>query len=236
MQKQGFLVLFILAVMWIHPVHAQRFKVGLSGGVNITDVDGMDPIDADNDFKKFGFTAGGFVSTHIGDKTIIQMEIAYSQKGSHIPPDTLHTNAYYTLRLDYVEVNLLFRHTIHLNLSKKPTDKFALEGGLSAGYMFHYYFTVQSIYYPLSLNTTDASAFVGFSYNFTPGFCIDLRYYNSFTPLIPHNTTNTQFLYHNSWTLDHNLCFQITFKYTFGAGGSPPGTNSTIPPAENHGS
>lgn len=232
--KRILFALFIL-LCFIAPVRAQYFRVGLLGGVNMTDVAGMDPVDFDNDFKKFGFTAGGYVNVHLAPKTVLQMEIAYSQKGSQFPPyvDTTTVpnsnpnpnpnqnlvNGYtFRLRLNYINVDLALRHNIHINIGKNPTDRISIEGGASVGYLFNYQYEVNEISYTLPLKTTDISAFVGFSYNFSDNFCIDLRYYNSILSIFQSNgVNNTQFLYYNSWNLGHNLNFQITFKYTFGS-------------------
>lgn len=236
-QMNRLLVLALLAVFCNTSVKAQRFKVGALAGVNITDVDGMDPYDFDNDFHKFGFTVGGFVAAHLGEKALVQMEIAYSQKGSSFPPDTsqmnFNNNLYYTFRLNYLDVDFAFRRMIRVNMKKGPTNKFGIEGGLSFGYMYHYYYSVQSVQYSLALNNTDIAVFAGFCYNFTPGFCIDLRYYNSLVPVIPSNSGNSsyQLLYYDNWNRGRNLGFQITFKYTFGESSPTSGADNNPPPA-----
>lgn len=233
------LLLFLPALLlFVSPIKAQQFKVGLLAGVNITDVDGMDPVDFDNDFHKFGFTFGGLVSTHIGPKTFLQMEIAYSQLGSSNPPDTnmnsptYNNNDYYTFRLNYIDVDLTLRHKVTINFNKKPNTNFSIDGGISVGYMFKYYYAVQSFLYNVDLNTKSISGFAGFGYNFTPNFMIDLRYYNSFTSDFANTPANSQFLYYGSWNRGHNLNFQITFKLTFGSDGASPtaADNSGAPP------
>lgn len=212
--KRYILILLVLTI-FILPTKAQRFNVGLLAGVDISDVDGADLTDNDNDFNKFGLTLGGYVNTKI-KKSTFQMEIAFAQKGSSQPPDSTNNNNYYKLILDYVDVTMVYRHSVHFNLGKSPTDKFELEGGVSLGYLFYSSYEVKSYYYTIPLNTTDISAFVGFAYNFTPNFAIDLRYSNSIIPVIPHDANNPYFLYYGSWNDGHNLVFQITFKYTFG--------------------
>lgn len=231
------IITFCISLLFLSHSKAQQFRVGLLAGVNITDVDGMDPVDFDNDFHKFGFTIGGYVNVHIAEKTMLQMEIAYSQKGSSFPPDTslanFNNNNYYLLQLNYLNVDLALRHNIHVNMGKNPTDRFSIECGVSTGYLFHYFYSAQSIVYSLPLRTLDISPFVGFSYNFSDNFCIDLRYYNSATSIFdPNGVTNTQFLYYGSWNRGHNLNFQITFKYTFGSG-QPSTPGSTASPASN---
>jgi len=219
------LAALIITLSFFGTAGAQYFRAGLLAGVNITDVNGMDTKDFDNDFKKFGFIGGGYVNVHFNNKTMLQMEIAYSQKGSQIPPDTnigtFNNNNYYTLKLSYITVDLALRRNIHINLGKNPTDKFSIEGGLSAGYLFHYYFQAQSIVYNLALNTSDFGAFAGFAYDFSDNFCIDLRYYNAITSIFSNEGSNSQWLYYGSWNRGHNLAFQITFKYTFGSSKQP---------------
>jgi len=212
--KRYLLILFIL-IIFIFPAKAQRFNVGLLAGVDISDVGGADLTDPDNDFNKFGFTVGGYVNTKI-NKSTFQMEMAFAQKGSSQPPDSTNNNNFYNLLLDYVDVTLAYRHSLHLNIGKQPSDKFELECGASVGYLFHYSYTVKQIELPIVLNTTDVSAFIGFAYNFSPNFAIDLRYSNSVIPVIKPDAANPYFLYYNSWNDGHNLVFQITFKYTFG--------------------
>jgi hypothetical protein len=242
------LVVFAFILLYILPAKSQTFKVGLLGGVNITDVDGMDPVDNDNDFKKFGFAFGGFVGVHLAPKTMLQMEISYSQKGSQFPPyvdtttiATSNTNPNpnqnlingfeYKLRLNYINVDVAIRHNIQINFGKSPVDRFSIEGGASVGYLFHYFYEVNEINYILPLKTTDISAFVGFSYNFSENFCIDLRYYNSILSIFQSDgASNSQWLYYGSWNRGHNLDFQITFKYTFG-GGTTSNSNNTAPAA-----
>jgi hypothetical protein len=244
------LVAFSIILLYIVPAKSQTFKVGVLAGVNMTDVDGMDPVDFDNDFKKFGFTFGGYVGVNLTQKTRLQMEIAYSQKGSQYPPyvDTttvatsnpppnqgnINNNYYYLLRLNYINVDITLRHNLQINFGKKPTDRFSIEGGASLGYMFHYYYEAQSIQYDLPLKTTDISLFAGFSYNFSDNFCIDLRYYNSILSIFQSDGssgTNSQWLYYGSWNRGHNLNFQITFKYTFG-GGETSTSDNTAPAAQ----
>ena len=225
-------IIFILPLLFVFfGANAQRFRVGIFGGVNVTDVDGVDLTDNDNDFHKFGLTAGGFVNTHLGPKNIFQMEISYSQKGSSQSPDTsqanFNNNNYYRLRLNYVDVVLAIRHRIHLNISKKPTNKFDIEGGASIGTLVFHDYEVKSIFYTMNVNTADVSLFVGAVYNFTPNICFDFRYYNSVLPVIPPDAANSYFLYYGSWNRGHNLVFQGTFKITFGH--DPTAENPDVP-------
>jgi hypothetical protein len=222
--KRVILILIATTISIFH-ADAQRFKVGITAGVDISDVDGTDLTDADDDFNKFGFTLGTYVNTRLNDRSMVQMEIAWAQKGSSQPPDSTNNNFYYKLQLNYVDVTLVYRHSLQFNVDKKPTTKFEFEAGASLGYLFNYSYAVQSILYPINLNTTDVSALVGLVYNFSPSFCLDVRYSNSIIPVIKPDAVNNYFLYYGSWNRGHNLVFQISFKYTFGNGGETATTD-----------
>jgi len=209
------LVLVILLILEISGVKAQQFHAGLYGGLNVTDVDGTNITGTDAGFQKFGFTFGSYVNTAVSANNILQMEIGYSQKGYLNEPDGTHRNNYSQLNLNYIETALLLRHRIHFKLWNKPRNKFDIEGGISIGKLIYSYYSVQSIEYPLDLNTTDISPFTGISYNFSPNVGIEFRYYNSITPIINRDTPNDSYsLYYGSRNRGDNLVFQFKLKIT----------------------
>ena len=227
----------LLFFFFIFPgANAQRFRVGLSAGGNITDIDGTDLIDPDNDFQKIGLAVGGFVNTKLNDKNILQLEINYTQKGGSQPFDSTNNNDYYTVILNYIDVAFTLRHRIHININKKPFNKFDIEGGVSVGRLIYSQYTVRSFVTPIDLNSTDVGLFIGTAYNFSENFCLDFRYYNSLIPSIkPDAQNNSQFLYYGSWNRGNNLVFQLSLKVTFGGNGkaesSPSDTSN--PSSEN---
>ncbi len=222
--KRLLLILPLLLTFTI--TNAQQFKIGIIAGLGITDVAGADLIDNDNDFQKGGFIGGGFVNTKIGQTTQMQLEISFMQKGSQVPPDTLHMNNYYVLNLNYVDVSLMVRQPIHININRKMSDKYGLIFGLTYGNLVYYSFEVQGINYQLNLNSFDASAFIGFYYNFTPNFFFDMRYSNSFITAIKHDGSNSQWYpYYGSWNDGNNMAFELRLGYVF-VGGSSAGDNS----------
>jgi len=229
--KRAILPLLLLA-LFIPNAYAQRFRVGIRAGAAITDVDGADQIDNDNDFKKFGLAAGGFVSTKIAPRCAIQMEIGYTQKGSQIPPDSTNNNNYYRLVLNYIDASVYFKQQIHINVNKKPNDNIGLEFGASYGTLVAYSFTIKSIDYSTQFphNNYDVSLFVGIDYNITQNFYLCLRYANSVTPAIPRdNSAGLYGLNYGTYNRGNNLMFQFTLGYIFGtpkdAGTSAPATS-----------
>jgi opacity protein-like surface antigen len=223
------ILLFIL-IFTFFGAKAQRFRVGLSLGGNLTDVDGTDQTDNDDDFQKIGFSAGGFVNTKLGTNNILQLEINYTQKGGSQPPDSTNNNNYYKLILNYADVALTIRHRVHININKKPFDKFDIEGGIGVERLIYSQYTAKSIVTPIDLNSTDASLFIGTAYNFSENICIDFRYYNSLIPAVKRDAVNSQSLYYGSWNRGDNLVFQLTLKVTFGgdANAENPSANPTI--------
>ncbi|HTA82576.1 MAG TPA: outer membrane beta-barrel protein [Bacteroidia bacterium] len=228
--KRTVLLLFPLLAIVSAP-KAQTFKVGALAGVAITDVSGMDQIDYDNDFYKFGFTAGGFVNTKLTPKSSMQLEITYTQRGSQQPPDSTHMNAYYTLILNYIDINLIWKRQLHLGINKKQTDKWGFEAGATFGTLVYSNFTAQSIEYSVTgLSNFELSAMVGLYYNFSPKFYFSGTYSNSIIPVIGRNGgLGLYSLNYGAWNAGCNLAFQLTFGYAFN-GASEPESNSSTPP------
>ncbi|HWY97673.1 MAG TPA: porin family protein [Bacteroidia bacterium] len=211
-------LLFILPLLLVViEARAQRFRVGFMAGITIDDVSGADLFDADNDFKKPGFTLGGLVNTKIGNTTQLQMEIAFIQKGSAVTPDTTNNNQFYNLNLNYIDVSVLIRQPVHLAINKKMSDQYGLLIGGTYGTLISYSYKVMNNPTPIDLNGFDASAFIGFYYNFTPKFFIDLRYSNSIIPAIKRDASTTTFYpYFNSWNRGDNMSFEIRLGFIFG--------------------
>jgi len=100
------LLLIISLVAIGYAADAQRFLGALAFGGNLTQVDG----DEIYGFKKPGFNTGVATFLPIHEKFFISLEVAFSQKGSYqkYAPQADTTMPYYNLRLNYVEVPLLF--------------------------------------------------------------------------------------------------------------------------------
>ena len=114
MQKRFFLVFFLGATLC---TDAQTFKAKILAGVATSQVSG----DQLAGFNKAGIMAGAGVSTKLSEKADLGFEMYYIQKGSvkqsNIDKGDL---VYYRLRLNYVEVPILFEY--HLS------EKFRSDG------------------------------------------------------------------------------------------------------------
>lgn len=97
----------------------QKFNAGFFSGLSISQVDG----DHLSGFNKAGIRAGGFVNRKIGEKFSLQFEIAFIQKGSRMPLSK--DGVFYLMRLNYIEVPLLFNYKISTKWSIEAGPAFA---------------------------------------------------------------------------------------------------------------
>ena len=212
-------ILLTITTLLVVNSYAQRFNAGFSGGLVVSDIDGADTRDTDNDFHKLGFTAGGIVNTQLTKKSLLQFEINYIQKGSMQPPDSLN-NGYFKIALAYVEIPILVRRQIYFNWKGKKINKIDLEAGASYGRMIQRK-VVGNTNYTLSntadyYNINDVSILVGADYNFTKNVVFCFRYSNSVIPVIKRNAIRPGF-YSYAYNKGNNLAFQFSFKFLFGA-------------------
>lgn len=112
-------VALLLCFTGLHAtLQAQRFQAGISGGINLSQLDGDDL----SGFNKPGISAGPFVSTILSDRWQFSMELLYSQLGSSKSLGDPASAALDKIAIQAVEVPLLMRFR---------EWKFLLAGGLS---------------------------------------------------------------------------------------------------------
>lgn len=96
-------ILFFICLS-VTVIHAQqRFKGGITGGFNFSQIDGDDLIG----FNKPGFNAGGYVSAILSDRWQLSMELLYSQQGSKQNPRDGLNAPFDKIALNFVEVPIL---------------------------------------------------------------------------------------------------------------------------------
>lgn len=215
MKKQN---LFLVAVfsLFFFTVHAQ-FRAGLSACGVLSDVQGADFIDFDNDFYKVGFAAGGIMNSYIDDQNSFQFELNYITKGSMQRPDSLNQH-YYKLVLNYIEVPLVYRHQLKFVLNKKPRNNFEIEFGASVGRVVKYKQLLNNYSQPFNddqFNHTDVSLLLGFNYHINNHLYAGLRYSNSVIPALKRNNIPYGF-YRVAFNNGNNMVFQLGLHYVFG--------------------
>lgn len=211
------LLAFLFFSATISNLSAQRFRAGISLGPVITDIQGADTRDFDNDFNKLGFAAGGIVNTKLTEQNSFQFEINYVTKGSMQRPDSLNMG-YYKLKLNYVEVPFVFRHRMEFTLNKKPRTHLETEIGASIGRMIKYEEIIDNYsqtFGPSNVNKTDVSILFGLNYDFNEHFYFGVRYANSVIPALKRNSINPLFL-RFTFNNGNNMVWQLSFHYVFG--------------------
>jgi hypothetical protein len=169
-KKIFFICLFTFSLQFLH---AQNFHAGVIGGISTTQVAG----DQLSGFNKLGIIAGGFVNKSFTDKTGMQMEIIFIQKGSRKPVDANNNNVYYVMRVSYFEVPLLFKW--------QAAQKFNIELGPSFGTLvFSEEETEFGSYEPVvPFKKFDFSGNVGLSYTLSEKLTVNVRLSNSIIPI-----------------------------------------------------
>jgi hypothetical protein len=101
-----------LLLLFSSTIFAQdyKFNAGFIAGISTSQVDG----DQLAGYNKAGIKAGVFVNRNFSEPISMQMELLFIQKGSRKPVNT-DDNSYFVMRLNYIEVPLMFRY----RLSKK---------------------------------------------------------------------------------------------------------------------
>ncbi len=155
----------------------QKFHGGIAAGLVASQVEG----DTYAGYNKAGLFGGGYVSINIGQRSFLQMELTYFQKGSRKNPDTLNYSSY-LLRTNYVELPILFQYQI---------NKFTVEAGPSAGFLIGYKEKIneEPAYSdnPLALVTFQIN--LGIRFNINEHFTADFRLNNSLLNIRKHNVS-----------------------------------------------
>jgi len=208
-----------------------RFRAGLTFGAVATDIPGTDTRDKDSDFNKLGLSFGAIINTRLSEKNTLQLEINYVMKGAQQQPDS-NNNGYFKMTLPYIEVPILMRHTLRMNIRRKPVDRLEIEYGFSGGRLFNPGFVDDSNYpQPItknSLNYFDVSVLGGLSFNFTPNIYFTLRYSNSVIPVINRNSIDPAFVRY-TWNNGNNQVVLFAVKYMFGKQRVIASTTTTNP-------
>ena len=180
MKKSFFTLIIIFGLTSI--IFSQDFHGGALFGVAGTEISG-DRLDGPN---KAGLYLGGFVNRYFGEKSSLQMELDYIQKGSRKNPDSLSYDSY-LLRLSYIEIPVHYRYDF--------IERAGLEVGLSLGVLVHSYEEVNTIEAPPGVypefNNFDLSFNFGLYYALTKKMKIYVRYSNSILAVRPHSLGQT---------------------------------------------
>ena len=166
MMTKKYWLLATLLMIFICSLSAQRFNGGLIGGMSTSEISG----DRFNGPSKVGLFTGVFGNFYISDKSSIQMELEYIQKGSRKVPDSTDVT-FYLLRINYVEIPLLYKYDL--------TKKITFEAGPSLGYLIGKYEEVNGEELTNPFKKWDFQLAVGGYYNLTKHLKFNVRYTNT---------------------------------------------------------
>lgn len=157
-----------LFLVFLPAASAQQFEGGLLAGGVSSQVAG----DNISGFHKAGISFGGFVRLELDDRSGLQLELFFVQKGSRTSDQDVKAGMNpFLLRLNYVEMPLIYQYDF---------GKLRLEGGLTAAFLASHYEEVNYLD-----NTQDAwrslnfSSIVGVRYLFHEHWSLGLRSINS---------------------------------------------------------
>jgi hypothetical protein len=144
---------------------AQKFQGGVAAGLVGSQVAG----DTYSGFHKPGAYAGLWVRLALNERTSLQTELSYFQKGSrHNPDEKRQDYTFYLMRLGYIEMPFLYQY--HLK------NKIILETGPSFSVLLHSY--EERDYMEISYgeyNLVNTSFMAGIGYPVTEKLSVNFR-------------------------------------------------------------
>ena len=102
-------------------LHAEGFEAGVRFGMCASQVDGDHLVG----FNKAGLLGGITLSRAISERSSLNMEMIFIQKGS-VKPTNTDDNTYYRMRLAYVEVPFLWRWSAGKRISFEAGPAFGV--------------------------------------------------------------------------------------------------------------
>lgn len=200
MLKNLLLTLGIILIISLN-VLGQEFNGGFLAGIGAAEISG-DRLEGPN---KAGIYAGVFVNRYFTDRSSVQMELNFVQKGSRKNPDSLDFSTY-LLRLNYAELFIHYKWDFG--------TRFTLEAGPSMGYLINkppYEEANGQLLTEPPFKSIDLSINIGLFVALTERWKFNIRYSNSVIAVRPHSNGQTY-----KWNKgQYNEVLSFTFHYTF---------------------
>lgn len=179
------------------------FSGGIEAGAATSQVSG----DALAGYDKFGLSAGPYVRASFSDKSSARMSILYVNKGSRKNPDTDNGDfRTYVLRLNYLEVPLLYNYTY---------DKFRVEVGLGVGTLIGSLIEEDGIERNIldPFESIELSFLGGLNYVFTENIFVNARFSQSIIPVRKSPSVANPLSFYEAG--QYNSVIQLMFGYEF---------------------
>ncbi len=203
--KHSYITLTFIIFFLSNIASAQEFHGGVIAGLVGSQVAG----DSYSGFNKAGIFAGGFVSLDVGKASGLQLELTYFQKGSRENPTEKNGYQSYLLRLNYIELPLLYQY---------KTGIFTFFGGPSAGFLMGYHEEVnqevisdQQYYVKPARVTLQFN--LGFQFNITPEIGVNFRTNNSLLNVFSENVTGDVFRFFDHGRYNDALVLSMYYQF-----------------------
>lgn len=195
----------VLIIMTGITLHGQIFLGGFKGGICGSQVSG----DRLSGFDKFGIHGGLYAGLSVSEKSRVQLEMSYVQKGSRQnPKPDRGIYGSYILKLNYIELPLMFVW--------RGNSFLELEGGLSYGYLMRNtdveYDENGLLPGMTPFRKYDISLQLGLNYLLSESFMINFRLNNSILPIREHAGGATYLLNLGQY----NTVLMLGVNYLFG--------------------
>lgn len=156
-------------------------EFGIKGGINSSNLYSSD---ADDENMLVGFNAGLYAKLPITDNIAFQPELLYTTKGAKVEYNNSVVNQSAKIRLDYIELPLLFKFNL--------TDNFNLQAGGYASYLVNSKVKAEGAVdferdVTDNLQEFDAGLAAGVGVDFNP-ISVGLRYNYGLTAIGKENT------------------------------------------------
>lgn len=168
-----------MTVMVCGFANAQGVKIGVKGGLNVSNFTGdLDGIDVG---YQTGFNAGGFVEIKLSDKLVVQPEILFSMQGAEFKNGKAYVEGKLVTGsanfiLNYVNVPVMFKYSLVKNFSIEVGPQIGFLASAKTktvvnGYSGKHEMDVKKIF-----ESTDFGLNLGAGYDFTENFSVGVRY------------------------------------------------------------
>ena len=193
---------------------ASRFRAGVFGGINLSQIEG----DGVSGYKKIGLNAGLTTSYRLHKHWSINLEMAYSEKGSFEK-----TYDQFECQMNYIEVPVYisFHDWVVATNKNRYYSRVKANAGLAYGRLLNGKVTNNLTTLPdedfeATFRKNDFSIVLGAAFYFSPEFSFDFRWVQS---LIGINTISTigpaNNIYNNAWihnTISFRLMYVLSSK------------------------
>ena len=205
------IILTGLILFFCYGSKSQKFNGGIIGGISISQVSGDDLAG----FNCLGLVFGGFSNIKISNKSKLQIEMIYSQKGSgNLNINNIQHSDYLKpyIRMSYFEMPIFYKY-----LQNKDLE---FEIGVATAYLIDGYFKDtygkidNSSYSPFT--EYDLGISLGINYWLTNNLSLNTRYTNSIIP-IGKEDYNLGNIYSNNYVNKgkYNSVINFTIQYKF---------------------